>query len=116
MFALFGMSTAFVVLGFALKENLTLDYGIKNFSAWLTVVIFPFLLVISGYFGFVKLIELTGAVAIGIMLLMIIIMHSKAKKIGNRTPESEMNDSLIIKLIVAMIISIGILYGIFGGL
>lgn len=111
-FALFAMSTAFVGLGFALKENLTLDYRLGNFKSWLFVIAFPILILVSGYFDFVKLIELSGAVAVGIILLMILIIHSKAKKIGNRSPEYYLKDNKFLKIILAIIIIIGIIYSI----
>lgn len=113
LFALFAMGTAFVVLGFALKENLTLDYKMHNFPSWLIVVSMPLALVLTGFFGFVKLIELSGAVAIGIIFIMILLMHSMAKKTGDRKPEYEFTNNIILKIILFLILLIGVLYTIF---
>lgn len=110
IFALFAMGTAFVALGFALKENFTLDYKIKNSYAWLLVIIVPIILSLTGFFGFVKLIELSGAISIGVMLFMILIMHSRAKKLGDRKPEYEMFDNKIMKIIIGLVLVIGIVY------
>ncbi len=115
LFALLAMATAFVALGFAFKDNLTLDYKISNFPAWLSVVAIPLILSLTGFFGFVKLIELSGAIAVGIILIMILLMHSRAKKLGNRKPEYEFKDNFFIKIILFLILVIGIIYSIFGG-
>ena len=114
LFAIFAMSTAFVVLGFALKENLTLDYKVKNFPSWLIVVLVPFILVLTGFFGFAKLIELSGAIALGVIFMMILIMHSRAKKLGDRTPEYSLSDNKLIKIVLFIILVIGIIHAIGG--
>ncbi len=114
LFALFAMATAFVALGFALKDNLTLDFKVKNFPSWLIVISVPLLLSLTKFLGFAKLIELSGAVAIGIMLLIILFIHSKAKQKGNRNPEYQLSDNKILKILLAIIIIIGIVYSIVG--
>jgi len=112
IFAVFAMATAFVALGFALKENMILDYKIKNSLSWLGVIIIPLILAMSGVFGFAKLMELSGAIAISILLGIIMIIHSKAKKLGNRKPEYEIIDNKIIKLIIFLLLTTGIIYSI----
>lgn len=111
LFTLFALATAFVALGFALKENFTLDYKLPNFGSWLLTIIVPLLLVFLG-FGFVKLIELSGAVALGVILVMILLMHSKAKKIGDRKPEYEFKDNKTLKFILFLVLIIGIVYSV----
>ncbi|MBI2148811.1 hypothetical protein HYU23_03960 [Candidatus Woesearchaeota archaeon] len=108
------MSTAFVVLGFALKENMTLDYKLKNFPSWLIVVVIPFILVLTGFFGFARLIELSGAIALGIIFIMILIMHSRAKKLGDRIPEYNLSGNKFLKIILFIILLIGIIHAIGG--
>ncbi len=112
LFAVFAMVTGFIVLGFALKESLILDYKVKNRKSWLIVIIVPFLILISGYIGFTKILELIGAIAIGILLLSILIMHSKAQKLGDRKPEYELKDSKFLKIFLAIIIIIGIIFSV----
>ncbi len=114
IFAILAMATAFVVLSFALKENLTLDYKIKNLKAFIITISIPIILSLSGWVGFVKLLELSGAIAIGIIILMILLMHSKIKKLGDRKPEYAIIDNKIIKIIIFIILIIGIIYSIIG--
>ena len=113
LFALFCMTTAFVALGFALKENLTLDYKIKNLPAWLIVVLFPLVLLFF-HFSFVKIINLTGAIAIGIILFLILIMHSRSKFLGNRKPEYSLKDNLFFKVLISIVLIVGIVYSLIG--
>lgn len=110
LFALFAMATAFVVLAFALKENLILDYGMGGSISWFIVVIVPLILTLSGFFGFVKLIELSGAIAIGVILSLILWMHTRAKLLGNRKPEYELKDRKIVKGLLFLVLAVGLLY------
>ena len=114
LFAFFALATAFVALGFALKENFTLDLRIPNTPSWGLAVFVPLLIAFSGL-GFIKLLDLAGAVAVGFILVMILMMHSKAKKMGNRKPEYSLGDYFILKLILFFVLIAGILYSIFVG-
>lgn len=110
LFVLFAMATAFVALGFALKEDMTLDFGLSNSKSWFIVVIIPLLLILGGFFGFVKLIELSGAIGVGIILCLILLMHSKAKNCGERKPEYELADNKFLKVTLFLILVVGIIY------
>ena len=112
LFALLSMSTAFVVLGFALKENLTLDFKISNSVSWMIVVAVPLFISLSGFFGFVKLLELVGSFAIGIILFMVLLMHSKAKTMGNRKPEYSLKDNWLVKSLFLLVLVVGLFYSI----
>jgi amino acid permease len=109
LFALFALATAFVSLGFALKENFTLDLKIRNFTSWIIVVVLSFILAFSGL-SFITILELSGAIAIGLIFLFILLMHSNAVKLGDRKPEYVMPNSFLIKFILFSIIFIGIFY------
>ncbi len=113
IFAFFALATAFVALGFALKENFTLDLKVPNTASWGLAVFVPLLIAFSGL-GFIKLLDLAGAVAVGFILVMILMMHSKAKKTGDRKPEYSLSDYFILKLILFLVLAAGILYGLFG--
>ncbi len=114
LFAFFALATAFVALGFALKENFSLDLKIPNAASWGLAVFVPLLISLSGL-GFIKLLDLVGAVAVGFILIMIMIIHSKAKKTGERKPEYSLGDYFILKLILFLILASGIIYSVFTG-
>ncbi len=114
IFTIFAMTTAFVGLGFALKENYTLDYNTPNWVAWVLTILFPFLLFISNFGGFIFFLEITGTISLGFIFFLILLMHSKAKKLGDRKPEYELKDSLLIKGLIYLLIFVGILYMIYG--
>ncbi len=113
IFVLFAMATAFVALGFALKENFTLDYKFGNFVSWLVVVFVPLILVLTGFFGFSRILELTGGFTLGLLFLLILVMHSKARKFGFRDPEYIMPKSIILKILFALFILVGVVYSLF---
>ena len=114
LFALLAMTTAFVGLGFALKDNFKLDYRLPNWLSWLLVISIPFFLFIFNLGNFIFFLEISGAVAIGIMLFLILLMHSRSKKKGDRKPEYELKDNLFIKGLIYILILIGIIYVLIG--
>ena len=110
LFAFFAMATAFVALGFALKQNFKLDMHMGNKISWALTVLIPLVLVFSGFFSFVRLLELSGAVAVAVILILILFMHSKAKILRDRRPEFQLADNKILKLVIFILLIIGILY------
>lgn len=90
VFSLLTMITPFIVLGFGLKEMFVHDYKINENLSWLFTVIPP---VVMLYFvtSFVKVIEITGAITVGLAGILIILMYQNAKKTGNRKPEYSIN-------------------------
>ena len=110
LFALLAMSTAFLALSFALKENYMLDLKLKNSKSWILTIIFPFIIFLINPIGFIKILEITGAIAIAFILIMIILMHNNIIKKRNRIPEYSMPKSFLIKFIILLILIIGITY------
>lgn len=113
LFAVLALGTAFVAVGYALKDNFILDYKINRVIAWLGVVIVPLLFVLIGKFSFVKIIEVSGIIGTGISLLAILVMHTRAIKQGNREPEYKITNSLILKGGIILLIVMGIVYEFF---
>ena len=114
LFTLLALSTAFVGLGFALKENFILDYKLNKKISWFFIVFIPLLIFLFNLGNFISFLEISGAIGVGMLLFFIIIMHSKAKKLGKRKPEFEIKENLILKLILVLLILIGIIYVIGG--
>ena len=111
LFAFLTMATAFLSLGFELKDAYYSDYKLSNIVSWLLVVIVPVTFVLLNIIDFIRIIELSAVIGDGLMLTLITIMHSKAKKIGKRKPEFTVYGSwwlktiFIILFIVAAVIT-----------
>lgn len=113
LFAVFALGTAFVAIGFALKDNFILDYKVNNIIAWLAVVIVPLLFIFIGKFSFVKIIDVSGVIGTGISLLVILVIHTRAIKEGDKEPEYKIRNSLILKGIIILLIVMAIVYEFF---
>ena len=79
LFALFGISTAFIGLAYIQKEVFMYDYLLSKFNAWILTIILPIILYIINLDGLIRIIEVTGSVSGGLMLLLVLIIHTKAK-------------------------------------
>ncbi len=108
IFAFLAMSTAFLGLSYALKENYILDFKLGNFLSWFLVIIIPLLIFLSKFGGFIKILEISGAIGIGVILILIILMHSNLKR--DRIPEYRMPKSLLLKVVIVSVLFIGIIY------
>lgn len=87
IFAFITLSTAFVSLGFALKEMFIYDFKMNKRLSWLLVISVPLIIFLSGIAEFTKTLEITGAISGGIAGVLIVLMYLKSQKRGNRTPE-----------------------------
>ena len=109
LFAVFAMSTAFIALGYAQKQIYMYDYLFKKFNAWTLTLIIPLALFLLDFRNFITVVEVTGSVAGGLVLLLVLIMHSRSKKLGNREPEYEIQDNIFVKSLLFLIFAIGII-------
>src|SRR3989344_3411672 len=114
LFSLLALSTAFIGLGFSLKNSLILDYKLKNLFSWIFVIGIPAILFFLNLGNFILFLELSGAISIGVILISILIMHSKAKSIGKRKPEFQFKDNLFVKVLLFILVIIGIIYTLSG--
>jgi tyrosine-specific transport protein len=81
------VSTSYIALGTALWENFTFDYRVKPLTAWLLTLIPPLVFFWSGLRNFIDVIGLVGAVAGGLLGVVILAAYLRAKKFRLRTPE-----------------------------
>ncbi len=106
VFTLLAMGSAYLALGFALKETYYLDLKLSSFASWLVVICVPLLLLFFGVQSFVKVLEISGVLGGGIMLLLLLLIHHTA--VGKRTPEFTVSRSVLLKLLIALILITGI--------
>lgn len=91
IFGILAVGTSFLMLGTALDEVFRWDYGLKKGWSWLLVVVPPFLLFLIGLRTFINIISLTGSLAVGLIMLILIFTYAAAKSKGDRIPEYSLN-------------------------
>jgi len=107
LFATLAMGTAFLGLGLALKEMYVYDYGWKPGFAWLITMAVPLAALAFGVQSFIGVIELTGAVTGGIAGVLIVLMHYRAQKNGQRKPEYTVHVPVLLGLLLALMFIVG---------
>jgi amino acid permease len=110
LFGVLAIFTSFLMLGSALKNIFHLDYGIRKRSSWLLVIVPPLALFLIGMRSFIQIIELVGAVAIGIESIVLIFMYIQAKRKGERVPEFTLMLPRWLLWIMIILFSAGIIY------
>jgi amino acid permease len=109
LFAMFTMSTSFLTIGLAMRWVYQYDYNIKKQTAWALTVFFPLVLALSGLTTFTKTIGIVGAVAGGIEGILIVMMHKRAKKLGERTPEYSIKHYALVSYLLIALFALGII-------
>lgn len=114
LFATFGMMTAFIALGYGLKEMYHYDYKIKEKTSLLLTAIVPVALVFLGIHSFSTTLEITGAISGGATGVLAILMHMRAKKYGERKPEYKINITMLGNILLIIMFIAGAIYTIKG--
>ncbi len=114
IFAILTMSTSFLALSFALTETFKFDYKLKARHALIATLLLPLaVFVLNTLFfdatNFLKILAIVGSVTGGITGMLIVVMHYKAQKHGDKKPEYKINHSIIIGIILAAIFLAGII-------
>jgi len=86
------------------------DYKINKNLAWLLTAIVPITAYLMGVTEFIPLLGLVGAIAGGTGGVMIVLMHAKAKKLGQRKPEFSIGDNKVISIMLVLMFVVGMLY------
>lgn len=107
------MSTAYLALGNALQDHLLYDDYDKKKKAWFLSAIVPIFLFLFikmfNYFSFTKILSIGGAVAGGIMGILILLMIKRAKLLGDRKPEFSIKINWFIIGLLSLVFVLGIL-------
>ena len=114
VFAVLAMTTSFIVLGFALRDMYSFDFGISHFSSWALTMIVPICIIAIGTTSFFRTIEITGALAGGLAGALIVVMHNAAVLKGDRKPEYSIKLSAFLKGLLILLFCLGALYVIIG--
>ncbi|HKL24498.1 MAG TPA: aromatic amino acid transport family protein [Candidatus Nanoarchaeia archaeon] len=107
------MFTSYLALGTALERSFMLDYRDKKKTAWFKSAIIPIitflLLEFFEFFSFTNVISVGGAVAGGLIVILVLIIHRKAHVQGNRIPEYQIYLGKILAILIAALFIAGII-------
>lgn len=104
------MTTSFFNLGLVLKEIFIFDYKFSKNLSWFIVAFVPFVIFLLGLTNFIKVIGLVGSIVGGVDGIMILLMHKKAKKLGDRKPEFSINIPHFVYYLLFLVFGLGISY------
>jgi tyrosine-specific transport protein len=112
IFAVFAMLTCFLSLGFALFEMYNYDFKLHKSTAWIFTCFVPLAMFIflRNITGFATVIEVAGAIGMGVAGVLIVLMAWRAKKMGNRKPEFSLTKNKILGIILMAIFLFGMVY------
>jgi amino acid permease len=113
LFGVVAISTSFLMLGTALIDVFSVDYGVRHLSAWLWVIIPPFLLYMGGLRSAIDVISLVGAVAIGLESVILLYVFRRAKKQGDRKPEFSIHVPDWVTVLLGTVFIMGIIFELF---
>lgn len=110
LFGVLAVSTSYLMLGTALLQLFSLDYGFSRRVSWLLVILPPFALFLGGLRNFIDVISLAGAVAIGLEAFVLIFVFIKAKTHGDRIPEYSLRIPAWALYLLALVFGGGMIY------
>jgi tyrosine-specific transport protein len=109
IFAVLTMATSFLTIGLALRWMYQYDYGIRKHTAWALTVFLPIILALSGVTSFIKTLGIVGAIAGGIDGILIVMMHKRAKHMGDRKPEYSVKHYTLLSYTLIVLFTLGII-------
>ncbi|MFH1506207.1 MAG: aromatic amino acid transport family protein [archaeon] len=110
LLAIFAMTTSFMAVGLALKEVYKFDLKMSKNLAWFLTIIIPLVLFLVGARNFIKTLGYAGAVAGGLMSILVVFMFWQAKKYGERKPEYQLKKNCWISILIIIVFILGIAY------
>lgn len=110
LFAVFAMTTSFMCLGLALKGMYTYDFKLKEISSWILTVIVPLILFFIGLNNFIETLWFAGSIAAALAGILIVLMHWRCKRRGDKKPEYSIKKNYVIGVILMAIFFFGIIY------
>jgi amino acid permease len=115
----FAVFTSYIALAFDMKCIFNYDYKISPVFAWLLAVIPPIILFLAGIDDVVKLLEIIGAVGLGILGVFIILMRRRMRKrvlegdegdLLKPVEENEIRPNKILEIFILIGIIAGVIY------
>jgi len=108
--AVLAMFTSFLTLGIAMVEMYEYDYLISRTKSLLLTFSVPLFISVFSLSTFITVIGITGALAGGLMGILIILSYWKAKTLGDRKPEYSLKTHKIFGSVLIVMFALGIAY------
>lgn len=104
--------TSFLAFGINLKKTFQYDYKLSRILSLLLALIVPFIIFLTGFDDFIRVISFSGAVMGGIDGVLIILMYQKADREGKgaRKPEYDIPTSKWLEYLLIVMFVLGIVY------
>ncbi|OYT32313.1 hypothetical protein B6U93_02295 [Candidatus Woesearchaeota archaeon ex4484_78] len=92
---------------------LTTEVAFTNFDAWVLVLVVPVVLISVGVHSFVRVLDVSGAVAGSVMGVLVVFMHYRARFLGNRKPEFVVHLPKLVYVFLVLFFVVGLFYSLF---
>ncbi|MFW6233079.1 MAG: aromatic amino acid transport family protein [Nanoarchaeota archaeon] len=113
LIGLITMFTSYLALGIALERSFMIDYRDKKRKAWFKSTIIPIILFlfleIFEFFSFINIITIGGIIAGGLIVILVLAIHRKARTQGNRIPEYQVYLSKTLAILISILFILGII-------
>ncbi len=110
LLAILAMFTSYLTLGIALLEVYEYDYKIPKWIAFIVTFSLPLAIVLFDLTSFITVLGITGAFAVGLEGIIVVLMYWKAKTLGKRKPEYQMGNHKILGSFLILLFAVGIIY------
>ena len=108
--AVLSMFTSFLALSIALTEVYEYDYKMTRSASLLLTFSLPLVIAVFNLATFLRVLDITGAVAGGLNGVLIILLYWQAKKYGDRDPEYSLGKHALLGAVLMFFFIVGILY------
>ena len=112
------MFTSYLSLGNALQQNYIFDFKNSKKKAWFKASIIPIIIflltqIFKDFFSFIRVLSLGGVVSGGLIAILILIIHKRAVKLGDRKPEFLLPVNRVLMVVLTLIFASGIFLELF---
>jgi len=113
-FALFAMSTAFLMSAVVLKDSFMWDFKLRPFTATGLVAFVPLLIFLLGMQSFIGAIDVIGGVFMSLEIVFLLLIFWKAKRVGDIEGKNFLSHTWLIFAGIVFMVSVGMIYKFIG--
>jgi amino acid permease len=112
-FGLLAVATSFIATSIYLRDLLRFDMQIHKILSIVIVIFSPLVLLFAGVENYLSILGFIGAVAGGTDAILLILIHRKARLIGQRVPEYTVNIPQFVLRLLLLCFFLGVVYEIY---